>query len=49
MPAMKVRDIAIVAAVGIGFYCMRSYLIGYAAAIAAPNWLVPFMRENQVL
>ena len=46
---MKARDIAIVAAVGIGFYYIQSYLVGYAAAIAAPDWFVPFMRENQVL
>ena len=49
IPDIKVRDIAVIVAVGIGFYYLHSYLVGYAAAIAAPDWFVPFMRENQII
>lgn len=49
MKELKVRDIAVVAVIGVGFYFLHSYLVGYAAAIAAPDWFVPFMRENQIL
>ena len=49
MADIKARDIAVVAAVGVGFYFIHSYLVGFAAAIAAPDWFVPFMRENQII
>ena len=49
MSDVRVRDVSVIAAVGIGFYYLHSYLVGYAAAIAAPDWFVPFMRENPVI
>ena len=49
MSDFRARYIIVIAAVGVGFYYLHSYLVGYAAAIAAPNWFIPFMQENQVL
>lgn len=49
MSNVGIRNISVIVAVGIGFFYLYSYLVGYAAAIAAPDWFVPFMRESPMI
>lgn len=43
------RSAAVVIIAGILYYHVFSNLVGIGAAIAAPDWFVPFMREHPVL
>jgi len=47
MERIRIRDVAVVVLGGFAFYYLHSNLVGLAAAIAAPDWFVPFMREHQ--
>ena len=49
MPSNTKRGAAVVIVAGILYYYIYSNLVGMGAAIAAPEWLVPFMREHRVL
>lgn len=47
MEQFRTREVAVVILGGLAFYYLYSNLVGFAAAIAVPDWFVPFMRENQ--
>ena len=40
---------AIITAAGVIYYFLFTRLVGIGAAIAAPSWFVPFMRDHQSL
>ena len=39
-------QLAVVLAAGVVYYFVVTRLLGYAAAIAAPSWLFPFMEQH---
>ena len=45
---LKTNTVVVIVA-GILYYYVFSNLVGIGAAIAAPDWFVPFMQEHQVL
>jgi hypothetical protein len=46
---MRIRDITLVALIGVGFFYVSSFLVGFAAAIAFPDWYKPFSYEYPAL
>ena len=49
MQGHALKNTAVAIAAGIVYYYVVSNLVGTAAAIAAPNWFIPFMQQHQVL
>ena len=49
MERFGARNVAVIFVGGLAFYYLYSNLVGIAAAIAAPEWFIPFMQEHQVL
>ncbi|MEO0852948.1 MAG: hypothetical protein AAFY15_05525 [Cyanobacteria bacterium J06648_11] len=49
MPSSAKRNAAVVIVAGILYYYIYSNLVGMGAAIAAPEWFIPFMREHRIL
>ena len=49
MKHYRARDVAVIVLGGIAFYYLHVNLVGIAAAIAAPDWFVPFMHQNQTI
>ncbi|MEL6171909.1 MAG: hypothetical protein AAFR02_07830 [Pseudomonadota bacterium] len=49
MPSITKRDAAVVTVAGILYYYIYSNLVGMGAAIVAPEWFAPFIREHRIL
>ena len=47
MEQNRIRELAVIVLGGFAFYYLHSNLVGLAAALAAPDWFLPFVRENQ--
>ena len=43
------KSTAVIVVAGVAYYFLYTNLVGIGAAIAAPQWFVPFMQEHQVL
>ncbi|MEO1543506.1 MAG: hypothetical protein AAFR75_05735 [Pseudomonadota bacterium] len=49
MSSSAKRNAAVVIVAGILYYYIYSNLVGMGAAIAAPEWFIPFLREHRIL
>jgi len=49
MKSKVARDIVLIAIIGTAYYFVYTNLVGVAAAIAFPEWYVPFAQQNKVL
>jgi hypothetical protein len=49
MNSRVAKDIGLIAAIGIAYYFLYTNVVGIAAAIAFPEWYVPFAQENKAL
>lgn len=43
------KNFLIVTVIGIAYYFVHVNLVGIAAAVAMPDWYIPFARENKAL
>jgi hypothetical protein len=43
------KDLVLIAAIGVAYYFVYTNAVGIAAAIAFPEWYVPFAQGNKVL
>ena len=49
MNSRVAKDLFLIAAIGVAYYFVYTNVVGIAAAIAFPEWYVPFARENKAL
>ena len=49
MNSKMTKDFALIAVIGSAYYFLYTSLVGMAAAIAFPEWYVPFAQENKAL
>ena len=49
MNSRVAKDVVLIAAIGVAYYFLYTNLVGVAAAIAFPEWYVPFAQENKAL
>ena len=49
MNSKLARDFLAIAIIGTAYYFLHTNLVGIAAAVAFPDWFVPFAQENKVL
>ncbi len=49
MNSKVARDFLLIAIIGTAYYFLYTNLVGIAAAVAFPEWYVPFAQENKAL
>lgn len=49
MNSRVAKDLVLIAAIGVAYYFVYTNVVGIAAAIAFPEWYVPFAQENKAL
>ncbi len=49
MNSKVARDFLVIAIIGTAYYFLYTNLVGIAAAVAFPEWYVPFAQENKAL
>ena len=49
MNSRVAKDLVLIGAIGFAYYFLYTNVVGIAAAIAFPEWYVPFAQENKAL
>lgn len=49
MSSRVAKELTLIAAIGVAYYFLYTNVVGVAAAIAFPDWYVPFAQENKAL
>ncbi len=49
MDSRIAKDFLLIAIIGTAYYFLYTNLVGIAAAVAMPEWFVPFAQENKAL